>query len=249
MIHRIKIYGERNTNTNYMSKLIDLNLIAKEVSGVAPQFILKLQRLLPGKDIVKDIYFFLTYRRNLGWKHTLVKPLQRLNSYGIVNEYLYFITITKNPYSWLISLHRNPYHQYYSLKPSFEEFLQTPWKTIGRDNIKLELKSPIELWNLKNKSYLQLKGKKSLQITTESIFENPNKIIDDISSKFSIPKKHDKFVNFERSTKDKNKNSNYYRQYYLAEKWREKLSDEAISIINASVDTQLMQHFGYHILL
>lgn len=248
MTHRIKMYGERNTNTNYMSKLIELNLNTKEVSGVVPPFIMKWQRILPGNEVVRDIYFFLTYSKNLGWKHTCVKPLIQLNSYRLVNSKLFYLTITKNPYSWLLSLYRNPYHQYYSMKPSFEDFLKSPWKTIGRDNVQSELKNPIELWNIKNKSYLQLTGQNTLNITTECLFENPERIIEKISHQFSIPRKHDKFINFERSTKDKNKDSNYYREYYLAEKWRDELSNEAIAIINRAVDTQLMHHFGYRIL-
>ena len=56
----IKIYGERNTNTNYISKLIQLNLNVQEVPGVAPPHIQHLQEMLPGKELVKDLYFYLT---------------------------------------------------------------------------------------------------------------------------------------------------------------------------------------------
>jgi hypothetical protein len=159
MLHLIKIYGERNTNTNYMSKLIELNLNAIEVPGVVPPIIMKMQKVLPGNELVRDIYFYLTYRKNLGWKHTCVKPPEELNQYKSVISNLIFLTITKNPYSWLLSLYRRPYHQYYSDNPSFETFLQRQWKTIGRDNVKNAPITPVELWNIKNKSYLQLHDK------------------------------------------------------------------------------------------
>ena len=244
----IKIYGERNTNTNYMGKLIELNLHAQEVPGTVPSIVRKMQKYLPGRELVRDIYFQLTYEKNLGWKHTLVKPQKELNKFKLVGPDLFFLTITKNPYSWLLSLHRNPYHQYFSTKPSFEVFLEHQWKTIGRDNIQRNLLSPIELWNLKNNSYLQLDAKNAANITTESIFKDANEVVQKISDQFSIERISSEFINHERSTKNIGKDSNYYRDYYLSERWREDLSKDAIAIINELIDKDLMAHFGYKVL-
>ena len=244
----IKLYGERNTNTNYLSKLIELNLHAKEVDAVPPKIIRSLQDVLPGNELVRDIYFHCTYGKHLGWKHTLVKSQEALNKYRIVDANLMFVTITKNPYSWLLSLYRNPYHQYYTDKPSFEDFLCRPWKTVGRDNIRGDVPNPIALWNMKNRAYLQLDPAKAMNITTERIFEDAEKVIQDISDFFSIERKSENFINYERSTKSKSKDSAYYRNFYLSEKWRTDLSSESIAIINESIDKELMTHFGYNIL-
>lgn len=244
----IKIYGERNTNTNYLSKLIELNLQAQEIQGVVPPYIMKIQELLPGNEFIRDLYFHFTFPQNLGWKHTAVKPTHKLERYKLYNDNLTFLTITKNPYSWLLSLYRNPYHQYYDEKPSFEVFLQTEWKTIARDGVQGNLVNPIELWNIKNRSYLQLDQSKALNITTESIFNNASHIIKNISKQFSIERKDTSFINYERSTKNNTKDSNYYRDYYLLEKWKEELTPEAIKIINNSLDKELAQSFGYKIL-
>jgi len=246
----IKIYGERNTNTNYMSKLIQLNLHITEIPGVVPPKIRKLWKYLPGKELVRDIYFDLTYSKNLGWKHTCVKSREELNKYKLAGSNVIFLTITKNPYSWLLSLYRKPYHQYQSLtdSPSFETFLQRQWKTVGRDNVKFKLASPMELWNVKNRSYLMLDKINTLNITTEGIFEDAEAIIENISQRFSVERKSANFVNYETSTKDKSKDSAYYREYYLSEKWRDNLSDGAIAIINESIDKELMSHFGYRVL-
>lgn len=248
MHKKIKIYGERNTNTNYMSQLISLNLKAEEIHGSVPSKVMSIQKYFPGNELIRDIYFYLTYARNLGWKHTRLKTMKELNKYKLIQSNLVLLTITKNPYSWLLSLHRNPYHQYYTDKPSFEDFLQRQWKTIGRENVDSALKNPMELWNIKNKSYLQPQNKKLINITTESIFNDPEAIIQKISQQHSIERKSGKFVNYERSTKDKNKGSAYYRDYYLLEKWRDELSNEAIAIINESIDEELMFHFGYNVL-
>lgn len=245
----IKIYGERNTNTNYLSKLIKLNLSIQELPGVVPLTIMLMQIILPGKELVRDIYFYFTYSNNLGWKHTRVKPVAALKNYDVVvNNDLVFLSITKNPYSWLLSLYRRPYEQYYSDKLDFESFLQRPWKTNGRENAENLLKNPIELWNIKNSSYLQLSDLNGLNLTTESIFQDPKAIIDKISNHFSVKRLSDEFINYKRSTKEKNKDSSWYRDYYLNEKWQDEITNDAIAIINETVDKKLMSHFGYSVL-
>jgi hypothetical protein len=97
MIKSIKVYGERNTNTNYIDKLIALNLNVIQIPGIAPASIRKLQRALPGNELVRDMYFYLAYRHNLGWKHTCVKTQARLNQYKLVDSNLLFLTLTKKP--------------------------------------------------------------------------------------------------------------------------------------------------------
>lgn len=244
----LKIYGERNTNTNYMSELIRLNLNVTEVSGVVPPVILKAQKILPGKELLRDAYFRLNYRKNLGWKHACVKCPGEFMRYEIVKSISGFLTITKNPYSWLLSLYRRPYHQYYKDSPSFEAFLLRKWKTVGRDNIKGCVENPIMLWNIKNRSYLQLDRERTINTTTEKVFEAPEEIIQKISRDFNIERKSENFLDYGRSTKDKSKDGDYYRKYYLSEKWREGLSDEAVAIINETIDKKLMRHFDYSLL-
>lgn len=244
----IKIYGERNTNTNYISKLINLNLNVIELSGRVPPYIKKLQKWLPGRELVRDSYFAMSYQDNLGWKHAKVKSVPELEACEIMNKNLCILTITKNPYSWLQSLYRNPYHQFNKEKVGFEKFLQTPWKTVGRDNCCKILDNPVKLWNIKNKSYIDLENLNSLNITTEETLQNPEGVIDGICNKFTIDKKSVNFLNYEESTKDKSKNHEWYKNYYLNERWKETLSHEAITIINQSVDRNVMRHFGYEIL-
>ena len=72
---RIKIYGERNTNTKFMRKLIDLNLDVEQLPGVVPPALRRALRLVPRRanELIRDLYFVLTFRQNLGWKHSLVR--------------------------------------------------------------------------------------------------------------------------------------------------------------------------------
>ena len=244
----IKVYGERNTNTNYFSKLIELNLSIKEIPGVIPSYLKFIQKFSPYKESIRDIYFSLNYKSNLGWKHTSVKNFKDLNEYKIVNNNLLFVTITKNPYSWLLSLHRKPYHHKKSQNLSFKKFLQSRWKTVKRDNTQLYLKSPIDLWNIKNNSYFNLKTSNVLHITSEMLIVNPEDVISDISSKFNINRTSANFKNYNKSTKDKDKDSNFYKNYYLKEKWKQLLDQEAVDIINHNIDKNLMKFFDYDII-
>jgi len=249
MSRLIKIYGERNTNTNYLEKLIDLNLAAEQVAGVVPRYIKTIQKILPGKEWLRDYFFAVSPHRNLGWKHSRVMSESELRHYGALEREICFVSITKNPYSWLLSLYRKPYsHQYSEGRPDFEIFLKTPWKTVARDNCEKLLDSPIALWNIKNASYLQLAKLNGLNITTESTFQNPEYVIEKISNHFSIERLSDEFINYEKSTKDESKNFAYYQDYYLNEKWRDNLSGQATAIINKAVDKNLINYFGYGVL-
>jgi len=249
MSRRIKIYGERNTNTNYLEQLIRLNLDAEQIPGVVPPYLKTIQKILPGKEWLRDWFFSMTPQHNLGWKHTRVMSGQELRHFDILKQGICFISITKNPYSWLLSLHRKPYsHQYSGSKPDFETFLRTPWKTVARDNCEHLLHSPIELWNIKNASYLQLEELNGLNITTESTVQDPEAVITRISEHFSIDRLSPRFLNYEKSTKDSSKDFTYYQDYYLNERWRDSLSGKAAAIISEAVDKNLMRHYGYELL-
>lgn len=249
MSNLIKIYGERNTNTRYIEALIQLNLDVVQLKGVVPGYIKTTQKILPGKNWLRDLYFSLSYENNLGWKHTRVKSSRELKTHDRFQQGICFVSVTKNPYSWLLSLHRKPYNQQYGKnKPDFETFLQTAWKTDSRDNCEKLLESPIALWNIKNRSYLQLTDLNGLNITTERTVQDPEFVIDILSKHFSIKKRGNKFVNYERSTKDASKDFSYYQDYYVNERWRDEISENAIAIINKTVDKTLMKKFAYEVL-
>ena len=249
MVRQIKVYGERNTNTNYLEQLIHLNLDVAQLPGVVPRYVKTIQKVLPGKEWLRDWYFSVTPHRNLGWKHSRVEPVTESGRFDILNRGICFISITKNPYSWLMSLYRKSYsHQYKVEKPDFETFLATPWKTVARDNCESALASPVELWNIKNASYLLLEDFNGLNLTTESTVQNPQAVIEKISGHFSIDRLAPGFLNYERSTKDSGKDFAWYQDYYLNEKWRDDLSEHSVAIISRTVDQDLMRHFGYEVL-
>jgi hypothetical protein len=248
MTKKIKIYGERNTNTNYVEKIVANNLDVKQISGIAPKSIRIIQNKFKNREFVRDSYFTLTHSCNLGWKHSRVTSFSMLKYYPIVNNDLSFLTITKNPYSWLLSLYKKPYHQKTQIKQSFGEFLTTPWVTVGRDRVIEKSVTPVQLWNIKNNSYLGLQSAQVIFTTSEELLHNPKSIIESLSKNFNIKMKSAFFLDHILSTKDRNKDQAYYKDYYLNEKWQSELTNEHIKLINRQVDQHLMAFFKYKML-
>lgn len=245
----VKIYGERNTGTNYLSALMDLNFRCRQLPGFVPKAVMGLQLLLPGREGVRDFWFEKTFSRNLGWKHMQVEAADRLSDIAMFSAKLHFLTLTKNPYSWLLSMHRRPYHQYHSTRLSLEEFLVTPWQLAGRDNVSQPVANPIELWNIKNRSYENLANRfPVLQLTYESVLCNPLETLQKIEDEFQLRRLNLDLQNYERSTKDGDRDASYYRDHYLKERWRSKLSRQAVQIINQHLDAELANRFGYQVL-
>ena len=241
MPEKLKIFGERHTNTNYLSKLIELNLYCELVEGVVPTYIRTIENLL-GKQWLRDAWFARHQRENLGWKHSAVGDFSVSADVG-------FVTLTKNPYAWLLSMYRRPYHQQYTNPPTLEEFLQLPWQTLGRENMDGPAPNPIALWNIKNASYQKLPDEQTLRVTTEETFIDAAAVVTNIAEKFGIERLQAEFIDFSRSTKKRaDRDGDYYRDYYLNERWREELSAEAIALINQELDPGLMSFYGYTLL-
>jgi len=266
----IKIYGERNTGTNYLIKLIDLNISCSLLRGSDPEALRAIQKWIPGHEFLLDIFFQLTYPANLGWKHSIVKQVDELKKTKICMKNIFFITITKNPYSWALSLFKRPYHLQYNFnifkepkywllslfkrpyhysakKWTFEKFLTSRWHTTKRENAPHIFDNPITMWNRKNVSYIELnKLFPTANIKYEDLILNPEKTIDTIASKFKLTKKHSKLENFVKSTKGDAKDFSFYQKYYLEEKWRKELSKESIDIINKNIDEKLLEYYYYN---
>lgn len=245
----IKLYGERNTGTNYLSQLVDLNLCVSQLNGVIAPWLSKIQKRWGRRQSISDLYFSITFPYNLGWKHSAALPPEYLSAFRVVQCGVCFITLTKNPYSWLLSMYRRPYTQAFEKVQSLEDFIERPWKATKRDKIGVvDLDSPVDLWNIKNRSYQHLSKLNTINLKSETLIANPNCIIENICSHFGISNGNKTFTDHPASTKEKGKKSEDYRDYYLNEKWRAELSDEHIKNINRRLDPALMHHFGYAML-
>jgi hypothetical protein len=242
---KVKIYGERNTNTNYLEKLLITNFTLESLAGSVPPYIYNMQSIIPGNELLRDLYFRFTHNVNGGWKHSF--PILPTSN----TEDFLPITLTKNPYAWLLSLYVKPYHQPKYKNDSFEEFLQCEWHTIRRENLPSKtIVNPIVLWNLKNFAYLKLANScRVINLTAEELIEHPSRIFDQLSTEYGLDYKNGTFLNYDEAAKpDNDKDNNYYQNYYINELWRSKLNKHSVELINQHIDPLLMDKFGYKVL-
>ena len=240
----IKIYGERNTGTNFLFKLLRLNLKADLLRGVVPWHV---RIPFPQSEAVRDLYFELTFGWNLGWKHRLAPSPDAVRETRVYSDRLIFVTLTKNPYSWLLSLYRRPHH-YQGKLGTFQQFLSSPWATVRRAKAVPEFPNPVIMWNKKNAAYLGLRaGTPTATLRYEDLLADPERTLSKVADQFSIERSKSFFENVTASTKERDggKGFDFYQQYYLHEQWRTELQPAALSIINEDLDFDLMSQFGY----
>jgi len=242
-MHKIKILGERNSGTNYLEKLVALNLNAEILRYYPRKWVGPFLRY----ETLLELAFELSKKKYLGWKHG--KPrVREINNFP--SDHLSIITITKNPYSYLLSLYKRPYHYRGDKWPDFRSFLDCKWNTILMDNCGLkQFDSPIYLWNEKNKAYLELKNqvnKPVINLRYEDLIENPEKIMHMISKETGTTfKGGHQFQNISTSSKGDQKTFTDYQTYYLEEQWKEKIGASEIDFINQRLDFELVEAFGY----
>jgi hypothetical protein len=253
----IKIFGERNTGTNYLEQLIENNLSVKQLPGITHPYLLKIRGKLKLIEYAfpslskktpwnKFINFYLlnTKSINLGWKHS-APDYSFINRYSESNK-LFIVTLTRNPYSWLLSLYKKPYGFEYIKreKLSFDDFINYLYNPLIIENMDAKL-NLIQLWNEKNRSYLNNQIE-SINVKFEDLITDPASIISSIATTTNCSFDEGEFINVQQSTKnEKNKDNTYYRDYYENEKWRQSLSNGSIDNINKYLNEDVMKSYGY----
>jgi hypothetical protein len=159
-----------------------------------------------------------------------------------------FVIITKNPYAWLLSLFRHPYH-YQSQLSDFETFLRQPWATVARENHPQPFANPIELWNAKHQAYEQLaRHCPCLLLRYEDLLADPAREIRRIAQQFNL-RQNSPFTPIRASAKgESHKDFSFYQDYYLAQRWRQALSQAQIHLINRTLNPQTVAAMGYSML-
>ncbi|PCH60741.1 MAG: hypothetical protein COC05_03295 [Gammaproteobacteria bacterium] len=235
----VKIYGERNTGTNYLSKLIDINCDVKMLNGVVPD---GLGKIIKNREWARDFYFSVTAHSNFGWKHA-VPMSERIG----VHDNVLVVTLTKNPYSWLLSLFRRAYHMGMR-QEGFGSFLRAPCRVVGRENYRGDIGNPVALWNIKNGSYLKVQDyAKCSNVKYESLLQDPQKVVEEIVTTYRLPRRNEEFKNLNEASKtvDSGKDYDYYRRYYLEEQWKDKLQQDDVDFINQNLDDNIIAQYGY----
>ena len=250
----IKIFGERNTGTNYLEKLIKLNFPQFcLLEGTSPKFVRAFSYLFKDRlsNQIIDFYFSKTKMQNLGWKHACPIEFILYESFASKKKQkILFVCLVKNPYSFLLSLYKKPYHILSSHK-SFSEFIRTTYSPHKRENINEEQIKIVDLWNIKIQAYKELK----MDIRFDAVFIKYEDLLVNINGPLSALAKKSasiKTANFKNFTKpakkDNIKSFDYFKEYYMTEKWKEKFSTEDIDFINSNINIEYMNELKYEIL-
>lgn len=240
----VKIYGERNTGTNYLEKLIQLNTSANLLSGIA--FNRKLNKsfyfierlgFVMFTEFLRNLYFMCSIRNS--WKHKELVDTEKLY------KDVFYVVVVKNPYTFLLSLYKKSYHIKKAHSVSFLEFLKSPIKALKREGEGYYL-NPIELWKRKTKNlrFLQENNNNIIVVRYEDLLANPEKEILKICKNGNLQLK-DKFVNYSKSTKNKSLDFNFYKNKYLSEEWKKDFKQDELKFIKEQLDVELMKEFNY----
>jgi hypothetical protein len=254
---RIKVFGERNTGTNFVEKVIRPNLACELCAGNLSKtrrwYYYAVYRLLPyetARRIVeasRDLEYKKKFQIELGWKHAKLPNLpDGTQGYPTGTG---FIAVVKNPYSWLLSMHARPYQKAIKTQTSFSAFLREPWPTVGREHAeRLSYDNPIQMWNDKVASYYTLhKYGPSIIVRYEDVLESVEAFVARISTAFSL-KPHETLIIPSKSTKPDGRTTEDICNYYRSELWRAKLRDDDVEYINTHLDKELAISLGYQIL-
>ena len=197
----VKVFGERNTGTNFVERLIskNTNLIVLQNKNIS----LSKKRFNKLKDIFfkglsLDSKMDPTVRKiilnrlidqqredeileDYGWKHTLVSETNLINSEKFNSTF--FIFLIRNPWRFVSSLHKRPYNLIPNTKGSLKDFVDSCFLANRRDNMPSDfVENPVEFWNKKVKSYFEcnLKIKNSMICYYEQVVFSPKKFLDHI---------------------------------------------------------------------
>lgn len=180
----VKIFGERNTGTNFLNQLLrkntDLKLLNHGSNNTARKrkdtLLRNINKYMGEKsengvriskatnilDRLIDQQRKDEYTLNYGWKHSAIE-YEKLKTNDLYNETI-FICLIRNPWRFVSSLHRRPYNLYPKVKCDLVEFIKMPFLANERDGIKdIYLSNPVDLWNQKVESYFEV-AKKSDRI-------------------------------------------------------------------------------------
>jgi hypothetical protein len=171
-----------------------------------------------------------------GWKHRIAPSQEEI---AVLEKDIHFVCLVKNPYSWLISMHKRPYMHEELKKLSFSDFLKYSYG---------DYRNPIVMWNLKNKSYLEMGNYTNQHIIVkyETLLQNISIPLSDVALKFNItPPPLFKNIKSLLTNSHGISSRKFHTDHYLEEKWKHSLSTKHIELINQFLDKELMDKFNY----
>jgi len=248
--NRVKIFGERNTGTNALARIIEANSAARCLPATSGELNPLLGRIgnsewLPGKRMRERLLDSVFEGKGplCAWKHCATNFPDAAPFDGV----LVLFTV-RHPASWLASLFKRPYQLLERQPATLAEFLDSKWETVGRERLGRASFRPLELLQAKLDSYSSFADKLSERgiahrfVRFEDIVLNQAELYSTIGPELENARAD--FHELETSTKDRSKTLDDYRDYYGNERWRDALAGLEVSI-DTQVDWGKFERFGY----
>lgn len=248
--NRVKIFGERNTGTNALSRIIEANSEARCLPATSGELKPLFGRIgntewLPGKRMRERLLdsIFDGQGPLCAWKHCATSFPDAAPFDGLL-----VLFTMRHPGSWLVSLFKRPYQRLRRRPATLAEFLNSKWETVGRERLGRASFRPLELLQAKLDSYVGFADKLTDRgiahrfLRFEDIVLNQAGLYSTIAPELENARAD--FHELESSTKDRSKTLDDYRDYYGNERWRKALTGLEASI-DAQIDWSKFARFGY----
>jgi len=254
----IKIFGERNTGTNFLEKLCEKNLAASVIKNNIPHPWSYVAVLLthskskianyPVSDLFRDAYFKKKFEKEYGWKHRslLIDTEKRLLE---KNPNLVYLICLRHPYPWLLSMYRKPYNLGIDTKKiTLSEFIQARCNVARREfcNEK-SFNNPLQLWSHKIRSYAECINLENVHVVRhEDLVENPRNVVQLFSTKFVI-EQNQNFNNLTTSVKKDSRSQDEIRKSIKEFDPNKHFSKDDLAFIDSQVDEFCLKFSGYEL--
>jgi len=251
----IKIMGERNSGTNFVTKSIHLNFAAHIHMNAfrITAAHLKLEKTLqlegPAKVALSeshmDALHFAQRDINFGWKHAALQ-IGDVKTFSTGRNVL-FICVIRHPATWLRSMHRIPFHATGPVDGDFSVFLRAPWYLRPRDELDVEpLANVVALWNLKIASYL--KAQNALPNVMVLRYEDVVLNFESTLARLPLPRRaRDEFLIPKENARSFIREKAGYDDYKArveADPWRD-YSEADAAFVSGALDHELLTSLGY----
>lgn len=253
----IKVFGERNTGTRAVLKMIDAapDLAEAGHPGVAEADLAAFDTRIAEVGTVVKGAWRRVYREALKdaraaaagpvgqWKHAapMFHPDFARHNVGV-------LFLTRNPYSWIVALHHRPYHNLGRRRGGLEAFVSLPWLPVGRDQVDGVLASPVDLWVQKMAAYGRFRadaaeaGVPTTVLRFEDFVQHPAAAMGRALRRLGVRCAGLKPV---AGTKPGGRGGRARRLYYLNEAWRDHLTAGTVAALNTRLDWAVAEAAGY----
>ena len=247
-----KIYGERNSGTNFMQDLIRTNFAVHclQDNNRIYDYLRVMRRQIPKdeqgrfRSALTDLDCARVAHSDFGWKHG-VPPLEIIATAAHANHTL-FICMAKHPVAWLRSLAKRPYNPLERPPRKFSALIRHEWSVAARDNLKDVTRiNAVDLWNVKNAGFVRVRSiaKHCIVTSYENVLADPAGFLSGVANHLLTRK--DEFEWSLPSTKGTDADFEDYRRKYELARVCEKVSTEDLDFIRQRVDPAVMEAFAY----